>query len=88
VEEAAHGFHWDTRFGRPAADPLECLVDRVRIGEDVVGGFPVGMLVGGAEAGDPQRGCIGQGPAEIGRRRAGLRRGLERVDDCDRIVTE
>ena len=88
VEEAAHGFYRATSFGRPAADPLEHLVDRVRIGEDVVGSFPVGMLVGGAKAGDPERCRIGQCPAEIGRRRTGLCRGLERVDDRDRIVSE
>ncbi len=88
MEEAACGFYRGARFGRPAADSLERLVDCVRIGEDVVGSFPVGMLVGSAETGDPERCRIGQCPAEIGGRRAGLRRGLERLDDCDRIVGE
>ena len=78
VEEAAHGFDRIMRAGRLAADPLERLVDGVRIGEDVVGSFPVGMLVGGAEARHPQRRRIGERAAEIGGRGAGLRRGLER----------
>src|SRR4051794_2981732 len=54
VEEATHGFYRGASFGRSAVDPLECLVDRVRVGEDVMRGFPVGMLVGSAKAGDPE----------------------------------
>ena len=29
-----------------APDPLDQLVKRVRVGEDVVGGLPIGVLVG------------------------------------------
>jgi hypothetical protein len=46
VEEAAHGFNG---VGRSATDALERLVDGICVGEDAVGGFPVRMLVGGAE---------------------------------------
>ena len=38
-----------------APDPLDQLVKRIRVGEDVVGGFPIRMLVGGAKPRDPER---------------------------------
>jgi hypothetical protein len=47
VEEAARGFDG---LGYSAVDPLERLVDGVRVGEDVVRGFPIRVLIGGAEA--------------------------------------
>jgi hypothetical protein len=40
VEKAAYGFDRLTGAGRPAADALQRLVDGVRVGEHVVGGFP------------------------------------------------
>jgi hypothetical protein len=46
VEKTAYGFR---RVGRSATDALERLVNGVCVSEDVVGGFPVRMLVGGAE---------------------------------------
>ena len=49
MEETSHSFYRDARFGLTAADPLERLVKRVRIREDVMGSFPVGMLVGRAK---------------------------------------
>jgi hypothetical protein len=47
VEQAAHGLDRIAGVGWLAADPLERLVDGVCIGEDVMCGLPVGMLVGG-----------------------------------------
>jgi hypothetical protein len=41
MEKPAYRFDWDAGRGPLAANSLECLVDAVRIGEDVVGGFPV-----------------------------------------------
>src|SRR5262249_61953951 len=37
------------------ANPFKRLVDSICISEDMMGGFPIGMLVGGAETCDPQR---------------------------------
>jgi hypothetical protein len=45
MEETAHGFDG----ANLAVNLLERLVDGVRIGEDVVGGLPIGVLVGGAK---------------------------------------
>src|ERR1700730_13624626 len=42
VEETAYGFR---RVGRAAADALERLVNGVCVGEDVVGGLPIRVLV-------------------------------------------
>ena len=41
-------------------------MDGIGIGEDVVGRLPIGMLVGGPEACQPERRRIGEGTAEIG----------------------
>ena len=65
MEEAAHGFDG---AGRLAANPLERLVQGVRIGEDVVGGLPVGVLVGGAKARYPERCRISECSTEVGGR--------------------
>src|SRR6202035_5745627 len=46
VEEAAYSF---SGVRRSPADALERLVDGVCVGKDMVSGFPVRMLVGGAE---------------------------------------
>jgi hypothetical protein len=63
VEEAARGFYG---LGYLAADPLERLVDGVRVGEDVMGGFPIRVLTGGAEARNPEGGRISERSTEIG----------------------
>src|ERR1700746_15148 len=65
VEQAAHSF---SRVGRSAADALERLLDGIRVGEDVVGGFPVRMLVGGAETRHPERRRISERSPEVGGR--------------------
>ena len=59
VQYAAHGR--DVTVGVGGPDPLEHLVDRVGVGEDVVRRFPIGVLVGIAEARHPQRRPIGVG---------------------------
>src|SRR5215472_2094258 len=63
VEEATRGFDG---LGYPAADPLERLVDGVRVGEYVMGGFPIRVLIGGAEARNPGGWRISKRSAEIG----------------------
>ena len=85
VEETAYGFR---RVGRPAADALERLVDGVCVGEDVVGGFPVRMLVGGAETRHPERRRISECSTEVGGRGPVPRCRCERIDDRGRIVGE
>ena len=60
VEQGAHGLDRLVCGGRLAIDPLERLVDRIGVGEDVVGGFPIRMLVGGAKPRDPERRRIGE----------------------------
>ena len=63
-------------------------MDGVGVGEDVQRGIPVGELVRGAEAGDPQRRGIGEAAAEIRRRRARGQRGEQGGVDRLRIVAE
>jgi hypothetical protein len=63
VEETTYGFR---RVGRFAADALERLVDGVCVGEDVVSGFPVRMLVGGAETRYSERRRISECSTEVG----------------------
>ena len=86
MEEAAHSLYSSIRDGCLAADPLERLVDGVCISEDVVGSLPIGVLIGSAEARDPECRRIGKCPAEVGRRGSGLRSGFERIDDRAGIV--
>ena len=69
-----------------AANPLERLVDGVRIGEDVVGGLPIGVLVGGAKARDSECRRISKCSTEVGGRGPVPRRSCERINDRGRIV--
>ena len=85
MKEAAHGFDW---VGRLTTDPLERLVDGIRVGEDVVGGFPIRMLVGGAKPRYPERRRISECLTEVGRRGPVPSRNCERIDDHDGIVAE
>ena len=48
--------------------------------------LPIGMLVGGAEPGDAQRGRIGKRAAEIGGAGAGADRGVQRCNDRCRVI--
>ena len=74
--------------GVAAADALERLVYGVRIGEDVVGGFPIGVLVCGAEARYPKRRRISECSTKIGGSCPIPRCSCERRNDRGRIVTE
>jgi hypothetical protein len=85
VEEATHGFDRASRF---AVNPLQRLVDGVRIGEDVVGGLPIGVLVGGAKARYPERCRISECSTNIGGRGPVPCCGDECIYDFDRIVAE
>jgi hypothetical protein len=69
-------------------DPLEYLVDRVGVGEDVMGCLPVGVLVGTAEARHPERRRVGEGAAEIGGRGSRSDRRLQRSHDRACIAAE
>jgi hypothetical protein len=86
VQYAAHGRAVTVGTGGP--DPLEHLVDRIGVGEDVVRRFPIGVLIGIAEARHAERRRVGERSAKVGRRRACADRRLERVNDARRIVTE
>ena len=59
MEDGAGGLAAGGPVGAPG-NPFQQLVDGVGVGEDVVGGFPVGVLVGVAEPRDTKRGRIGQ----------------------------
>jgi hypothetical protein len=65
VEKAAYGC---SRVGPSAADPLERLVESVRLGEDVRGGLSIRVLVGSPKARYPQRCRISKRTTEIGGR--------------------
>jgi hypothetical protein len=54
-------------LGLPDADPLERLVDGVRVGKDVVGGFPIRLLVGSAKARYPERCRISECSTKVSR---------------------
>ena len=60
----------------------------VSVGEDVMGGFPVGMFVGGTKTRHPERRRIGERAAEVGGTGTGTSGGFERINDRDRIVSE
>ena len=79
MKEGADGFHGADQADL-AADPFQRLMNGIRIGEDVMGGFPVGMLVGGAEARHPERRRIGECSPDIGGRGSLMRCGGERID--------
>jgi len=64
------------------------LADGVRVSEDVVGGFPVGMLVGGAKARHPKRRRIGECPTGIGLRGSSRAAMVNAFNDRRRIIGE
>jgi hypothetical protein len=86
VQYAARGRGETVGIG--TRDTLEHLIERVGIGEDVVRRLPVGMLVGIAEARQPQRRGVGERPAKVGRSGACANRGLERINNPAWIVIE
>jgi hypothetical protein len=86
-----HPPHRVDRTGVPALlrpDPFQRLVNGVGIGEGMEGRFPVGMLVGGAETRDAERGHIREGAAEIGGGCARDNRRLERLHDRPCIIAK
>jgi hypothetical protein len=82
VENATH---WRLVSVPIGPDAPEHLIDRVGIGEDVVRRLPVGVLVGIAEARDPERCPVSERSAKVRGRGACADRRLERVDDLYRI---
>jgi hypothetical protein len=72
----------------PGGDAFEKLMQPVAIGESVVCGLPVRMLVGGAEPGDAQCRGIGERTAEIGCSGTGAQRRRQCRDDPLGIVGE
>jgi len=85
MEEAARDLDGVRRAG---ANPLESLMNGVRVGEDVVGSFPIRMLVGGAEARHSECRRISERSTEVGRRGPVSRRSGERINCRSRIVAE
>jgi hypothetical protein len=89
VQEAARGRGVAPRAARVGgADALHHLMHGVGIGEDVVRGLPVRVLVGGAEVHHAKRCGIAEGAAEVAGCRARARRCLERINDRHRVVAE
>src|SRR5215472_6342749 len=85
VEKAAYGFG---RGGPSAVDSLERLVESVRVGEDVMGGLPVRVLVGSPKARYPKRRRISKRSTEIGGRGPLACGSSERIDYFSGIVAE
>jgi hypothetical protein len=71
-----------------APDPLDQLVKRVRVGEDVVGGLPIGVLVGIAKARHSERRAVGKRSSEVRRSGACEDCRLKSVNDIRRIIAE
>jgi hypothetical protein len=71
-----------------APDPLDQLVKRVRVGEDVVGGLPIGVLVGIAKARHSERRAVGKRSSEVRRSCACEDCRLKSVNDIRRIIAE
>ena len=71
-----------------APDPLDQLVKRVRVGEDVVGGLPIGVLVGIAKARHSERRAVSKRSAEVRRSGACEDCRLKSVNDIRRIIAE
>ena len=86
MQDGAHGR--DVAIGLSSPDPLEHLVDRIGIGEDVVRRLPVGVLIGIAEARHPERRPVSQRSTKVTRGGACPDRCLESINDPDWIVTE
>jgi hypothetical protein len=86
VQNAAHGRAIAVGLGGP--DPLEDLVDGVDLGEDVMCGFPIAVLIRISKASNPERCPVSKRSTEVSRSGAGADRCLESVNDPERIVTE
>jgi len=71
-----------------APDPLDQLLKRVRVGEDVVGGLPIGVLVGIAKARHSERRAVGKRSSEVRRSGACEDCRLKSVNDIRRIIAE
>ncbi len=71
-----------------APDPLDQPVKRVRVGEDVVGGLPIGVLVGIAKARHSERRAVSKRSAEVRRSSACEDCRLESLNDIRRIIAE
>ena len=86
VHDGPHGRNVTVDARGP--DPLEHLVERIGMGEDMVRRLPVRVLVGIAEASHAQRRCISEGLSQVGRSGARADRRLQRIDDPRRIVSK
>jgi antitoxin (DNA-binding transcriptional repressor) of toxin-antitoxin stability system len=78
----------DNRDVAIAPDPLDQLVKRVRVGEDVVGGLPIGVLVGIAKARHSERRAVSKRSAEVRRSGACKDCRLKSVNVIRRILAE
>ena len=86
VQNTAHRRDVLVSVSRP--DPLEHLMKRVDVGENVMCCLPIGVLVGIAEARHPKRRPVSQRSAKVSRSGAGADRRLESVNDSDWVVTK
>ena len=69
-------------------DPFDQLVKRVGIGEDVVRGLPIGMLIGVTKARHSERRAVGKRSSEVRRSGACEDCRLKSVNDIRRIIAE
>src|SRR5271166_1847110 len=74
----------DVAFAIGGPDPLEHLIKGVGVGEDMVRGLPVGVLVGVAKARHSERRAVSKRLAEVRRSGAGEDCRLESVNDIRR----
>jgi hypothetical protein len=86
MQNAPHGWEAIVAFG--GRNPLEHLIERVGIGENVMSRFPIPMLIGIAEARYPKSRRVSKRSAEVSRSRAGVDRRLKRVDHPDWVITK
>ena len=63
------------------ADPLCHLMNGIGIGENVVGGLPVRVLVGAAEVSHPERSRVDKGTAKVARSGPGSYCRFESIHD-------
>src|SRR5271165_7399940 len=88
MQQSAHNRDTVLSISRVVLNPFENLMNGIGIGEDVVSRLPIRMLVGGAEASDPERRRVSKRSPDIGGGGAATCRRRDRFNNCYRIVTE
>ena len=63
-------------------------MDGIGVSENVVGRLPIGVLVGGPEACQPQRRGVGEGTAKVASNSARPDRRLKSIHNGHRVIAE